>query len=221
MRPRIALIHAVPAAMPPVAEAFRARWPEAEAVNLLDDALAPDREAAGSLTPAIASRIGALADYALGLGAGGVLYTCSAFGPAIEAVRRRARVPVLKPNEAMFEAALEAGTRLGMLATFEPSVASMEDEFRALAAERGVAATIETICVPEAIRALKAGDAATHDRLLAAAAPRLAHCDAILLAHFSTSRAAPAVGAAVARPLFTAPGAAVDKLKRLLGAPTV
>jgi Asp/Glu/hydantoin racemase len=216
--PRVALIHAVTAAMAPVAAAMRARWPEAEPVNLLDDALAPDRAAARALTPEIAARIGALADYALGYGAQAILYTCSAFGPAIEAVQRRASVPVLKPNEAMFEAALETGHKLGMLATFEASVPSMEDEFRALCAARGIEATLESVCVTEARRALDAGALEEHDRLLAAAAPRLAHCDAVLLAHFSTARAEEAVSRAVGHPILTAPGAAVERLKRALNA---
>ncbi len=64
--------------------------------------------------------------------------------------------------------------------------------------------------------ALKAGDAATHDGLIAAAAPRLADCDALLLAHFSTARAAPAVAAALDRPIFTSPGSAVAKLKAMI-----
>jgi len=122
-------------------------------------------------------------------------------------------LPALKPNEAMFAAALGAGARIGMLATFGPSVAGMEDEFRQMAAAKGSRAGIETICVPEAMAALKSGDGASHDRLLAEAAPRLADCDAVLLAHFSTSRAETAVRAALARPVLTAPGAAVETLK--------
>jgi Asp/Glu/hydantoin racemase len=213
MQARIVLIHAVAVAMAPVEEAFAALWPQAERVNLLDDSLSLDRERDGKLTPVMTRRIGALAEYAAGLGAAGILYTCSAFGEAIEKASARASIPVLKPNEAMFEAALAAGRRIGMLATFAPSVASMEEEFRSLAAARGLGATIETHCAPEAMEALKAGDAATHNRLLADAAPRLADCDAVLLAHFSTARAAPAVSAALPLPVLTAPGSAVEALK--------
>lgn len=216
MSTRIALIHAVKVAIAPVEEAFGELWPEAECGNILDDSLSLDRERDGELTPAMTGRIMALADYASGTGAAGILFTCSAFGEAIEAAAARAPIPVLKPNEAMFEAALAAGRRIGMLATFAPSVQSMEDEFRSLARSRRSPATIESYCVDGAMAALKTGDTATHDRLIAEAAPRFAGCDAVLLAHFSTARAAPAVMAALDRPVLTSPGSAVAKLKAMI-----
>ena len=64
--------------------------------------------------------------------------------------------------------------------------------------------------------ALKAGDGAEHDRLIAEAAPRLANSDAILLAHFSTARAAAAVTAVLDRPVLTSPASAVAKLKGII-----
>ena len=216
MATRIALIHAVTVAIAPVEAAFRELWPEAECVNILDDSLSVDRERDGALTPAMTGRILALGAYARSTGAAGILFTCSAFGEAIETAAAGAPIPVLKPNEAMFDAALGAGRRIGMLATFEPSVASMEEEFRQAAAAQRASATIETYCVPGAMAALRAGDAATHNRLVAEAAPRFGDCDAVLLAHFSTSRAAAAASAALGRPVLTSPGSAVAKLKSLL-----
>jgi Asp/Glu/hydantoin racemase len=216
MGTRVALIHAVVVAMQPIEDAFRRSWPEVERVNILDDSLSADREKDADLTPAMFSRLGSLARYAAGNGAQGILFTCSAFGEAIEAAARTAEIPVLKPNEAMFEAALSMGRRLGMLATFAPSVASMEDEFRRMARQRRVEATIESYCVPGAMAALRAGDGARHDALIAEAAPRLRHCDAILLAHFSTARAEAAVSSVLGGAVLTAPGAAVGKLKAAL-----
>jgi hypothetical protein len=211
---RIALIHAVVVAMDPIRQAFDELWPDAELVNILDDALSPDRARDEDLTPAMRQRIIDLGRYALSTGAGAVLYTCSAFGSAIEAFAASTEKPVLKPNEAMFAHALATGRHLGMLATFGPSVASMEEEFRDIASTRGAAdARIETILIEEALTALKAGDAETHNRLLAEAAPRLAHCDAIMLAHFSTSRAFAAVTRAVTIPVLTSPRAAVEELR--------
>ena len=216
--PRIALIHAVYVAMAPVEAAFQRLWPQARRVNLVDDALPADLERDGGMTPAMMERIHRLADHAVRAGADGVIFTCSAFGEAIEAAADRLPVPVLKPNEPMFQAALGAGRRIGMLATFAASVPSMEEEFRQLARARGVEATIETVCIPEAIAAARGGDILTHNRLLAEAAPRLAHCDAVMLAHFSTSTALDDVQRVLGRAVLSAPEAAVDTLKsRLAG----
>ena len=215
--PRIALIHAVAVAMPPVHEAFRRLWPEVECIDILDTSLSRDREREGRLTETMTGRFLLLAKYAEDNGAAGVLFTCSAFGEAIEKAAAQTKIPVLKPNEAMFEAALAAGERLGMLATFEPSVAAMEDEFREMAGAAGSKTAMSSFCVPGAMKALQAGDGAEHDQLVAIAAPRFAGHDAVLLAHFSTSRAAAAVRAAVRCPVLTAPGAAVNKLKGLIG----
>ena len=220
--PRIALIHAVYAAMAPAAAAFAALWPEARCVNLVDDALPADLEAAGALTPALHARIGRLAEHALAAGADGVLYTCSAFGPAIEAAAAAAPVPVLKPNEAMFEAALDlmqhsdrqAPHRIGLLGTFAPALAAMAEEFEAMARDRGQAPVLLSHCVPAAMQAHRGGDTDSHNRLLAAAMPALADCDVVMLAHFSTSTALDAVRAVHAGTVLTAPAAAVAALKR-------
>jgi len=215
-RPRIALVHAVTVAMPPVTDALAALWPEARVQHLLDDALSPDREADGDLTPAMRDRIVSLARYAHACGASGILYTCSAFGPAIEVAKRAVPIPVLKPNEAMFDDALARGRKLGMLATFAPSVQSMEQEFATMAARRGIEATLRTFCVPNAMQVLREGRGDEHDRLLAEAAPAFADCDALLLAHFSTSRAFDAVRTRMSIPVLTSPRSAVLALRAAL-----
>ena len=93
----------------------------------------------------------------------------------------------------------------------------MEDEFRQLAGLRGVPAQIETICVEGAMPALRAGDGAAHDRLLAEAAPRLAQCDAVLLAHFSTARAEAAVRGRAVLPGADRAGRRGRRLKSRVG----
>jgi Asp/Glu/Hydantoin racemase len=212
-RPRIALVHAVRVAMQPIEDAFRAGWPDAERVNLLDDSLSVDRAAAHELQPAMFARFRALTDYAEAIGAAGLLFTCSAFGPAIDAARAGRAFSVLKPNEAMFADALAGGARIGMLATFAPSIASMEEEFRGMAERLRPGATLRALFVPDAMDALNAGNGERHDRLIAARAPELADCNAVLLAQFSMARAAPGVAAVVRSPVLTSPRSAVEKLK--------
>lgn len=209
---RIALIHALRHSPPPIEAAFVRLWPEARLMNLLDDSLSADLARDGTLTPAMTGRFLALARYALGTGADGILFTCSAFGPCIEAVQREfPRIPVLKPNEAMIEEAAAAGGRIGLLASFAPTLASMPPEFPA-----GLA--LRPRLAEGALAALDRGDAAEHDRLAGEAARDLAGCDVIALAQFSLASAAPRVAEITGRPVLTTPESAVRKLRRLLGA---
>lgn len=215
--PRIALIHATPVAVDPVVAAFKRDWPEAAVYNLLEDSLAPDLEQAGKLDEAMDERFFRLAKYSADCGADGILFTCSAFGTSIQATAQAmAPLPVLKPNEAMFEEALMLGERIGMIATFAPSVPSMEQEFVDMATAQKSSATLSTICVPDAMAALRAGDAATHNRLVAGAVTELGDVDAILLAHFSTAQAFDVVSERTALPVLTSPASAVRALKSAL-----
>lgn len=197
--------------MAPINAAFEDLWPEAERINLLEDMLAPDRAREDELSDQIIKRINALADYAVLTGAKGILFTCSAFGPAIEMAAKRLPIPVFKPNQAMFDAALAKGKNIGMLATFAPAISTMEAEFYEAAGERQ--ASIKTILVDQALDALKSGDVDKHNRLIAEAALSLQDCDAIMLAHFSTSRAQKAVEEKLGRPVLTSPVTAVNALR--------
>ena len=215
-KPRIVLLHGTPVAMVPIQQAFATRWPEAEIVDLLDASLSVDRAKDHDLTPRMFERFMELGGYAHRIGAGGILVTCSAFGPAIERMGHELAIPVLKPNDAMFQAALAQGTRIGMLATFAPSVLTMTNEFEAFVRESGSTATLRTVVVEGAMDALRKGDAETHNQLVAAQAPALADCDAIMLAHFSTSRAFDLTHAAVRAPVLTSPDSAVDRMRDMV-----
>lgn len=212
---RIALIHALAHSVAPINHALARDWPSARRMNLLDDSLSADLAAAGgTLDAAMTQRFLALADYAVGTGAQGILFTCSAFGPCIEAVKaRHAGLPVLKPNEAMIDDAVHtaAGAPIGLVASFGPTLLSMPGEFPS-------AATLRTGLATGAMAALDAGDAEGHDRQVADAARRLAAagCRVIALAQFSLARAAPAVVAATGLPVLTTVDSAVRRLRERL-----
>jgi len=202
--------------MQPIQSAFAELWPEAELVNLLDDGLSLDRAREAELTEAMIERFVAFGTYGHRMGADGILVTCSAFGPAIDRMIEALPIPVLKPNEAMFQAAIRQGGRVGMLATFGPSVGTMTEEFDEFVARSGRPAALTMVLVADAIDLLKGGDSEAHNRLVAARAPELADHDAIMLAHFSTSRAAEAVRAVVDVPVLTAPHAAVMRMREMI-----
>lgn len=213
--PRIALVHAMPVAIEPVAHVFHELWPQARISHLLDDSLPADLRAAGAITSAMVERFITLARYGESCGANAILFTCSAFGTAIEAAKRAVRVPVLKPNEAMLEEALAAGSELALLATFEPSIPSLKKEFEELASSRGIRLKLKTRTIPAAIAALQQGRSSEHDRLIAAAAAEIGPCDALVLGQFSMARAAAGIPAAPGRKVLTSPHSAVSRLKQI------
>ena len=211
---RIALIHALSHSVAPINEAFARDWPEAVRMNLLDDSLSADRAAAGRLTQQMVDRFVALARYAVGAGCEGILFTCSAFGPAIDAAARVAGCPTLKPNEAMFEQALaltpRTGTlKAGLLATFEASLPSMAHELQAMATARGAAVDLRNVFVPDAMRDLAQGRAAEHHRKVAEAAQALQDCDVVMLAQFSMAAARDEVQRRLPCPVLSSPDCAV------------
>ncbi|MFL6717543.1 MAG: aspartate/glutamate racemase family protein [Burkholderiaceae bacterium] len=211
--PRIALIHALSHSVDPINQALAHDWPQATRMNLLDDSLSADLAASGrGLDAAMHQRFHDLAEYAVGTGAQGILFTCSAFGPCIEAVaRRHANLPVLKPNEAMVADAATAAGPVGLIATFGPTLASMPPEFPA-------SVQLLTALAEGALDALNRGDTARHDELIVAQARKLqaAGCKTIALAQFSMARAREACEQATGLPVLTTVHSAVSALKRRL-----
>ena len=224
-RPRIVLIHAVREAIDPVRAAFAADMPGADVHDLLETSLSADLAAEkGVLGAAMIERFRTLGRYAATTSAAGattdaVLFTCSAFGPAIEAVQRDLAIPVLKPNEAAFREALARGTRIGLMVTFDPSLAPLRAELEGLAKAARRPVVIEPRVVPAAMAALKAGRGEEHDALLAEAARNLTDVDVIVLGQFSTARAAAAVTQASGKPVITTPTAAVAEMRKRLAVP--
>jgi len=208
---RITLVHALRHSIQPIEASFARLWPDAHLMNLLDDSLSADLARDGGLSDAMTGRFLALGRYAAGTGSDAILFTCSAFGPCIEAVARaQAPMPVLKPNEAMIEQAAARGRKIGLLSTFPPTLVSMPPEFPS---------SVEVVpkLAEGALAALDRGDRAAHDRLVVEASRDLCDCDLIALAQYSMAPAATGVAGATGLPVLTTPDSAVLKLKKMLG----
>ncbi len=216
---RIALIHALAHSVAPINQAMARDWPEALRMNLLDDSLSADlaraAQAGGDgLDAAMHQRFEDLCAYAEGTGAQAILFTCSAFGPCIEAAAsRRPHMPVLKPNEAMVADVVASGLQVGLIASFAPTLQSMPAEFPP-------SVVLQTALAGGAMAALDRGDGAAHDEAVCAAAQALLAqgCGVIALAQFSMARAAPLLRQRLPAgvPVLTTPDSAVAALRRRL-----
>ena len=223
--PRIALIHATPLAVSPINDSFKNLWPQAICQNLLDDSLSVDLARDGELTEAMIKRFLNLTHYTLSAGADAILFTCSAFGVAIEACAKESNVPVLKPNEAMFDEALSLARtdkklKVALLVTFNPSIASMSEELNQMAKAKAIDLDLVTAHVPVAMQHLANGDAQKHHDLIAQTAAQLPPCDVILLAQFSMAAAKQTVSEKLKNsnlPVLSSPVCAVQALQKALG----
>ena len=221
-RKRVMLIHALAESLEPIHKAFSTHWPEAETYDLLDSSLSADHAAnQGVLDSRMFERFQILGRYAAaashsGGDTHGILFTCSAFGPAIDTVKRELKIPVLKPNEAAFAEAVKTGRHIGLLVTFEPSLPSLSAELRAMAGQEGIPLELEARVVPHALAALHQGKPLEHDNLIARAAAELPPMDALVLGQFSMARSAQAVCLRVKTPVITTPESSVLELRRLL-----
>ena len=206
---RITLIHALKHPIVPIEAAFAKLWPDARLMNLLDDSLSADLARDGGLTEAMTERFLKLGRYAAGTGADGILFTCSAFGPCIEAVARaHAPMPVLKPNEAMIEQAVTGAAKSACCPRSRQRWCRCRGNFRPRS----------SWC--------RSSRRARWPRSTAAIAPPMtvwgggvqgpADCDVIALAQYSMARAAEMVAEASGLPVVTTPDSAVLKLKEML-----
>jgi hypothetical protein len=81
----------------------------------------------------------------------GILFTCSAFGPAINRVKAELNIPVLHPNESAFRAPLKMDNRIGLLLTFAPSAKSLTTEMHSIAEALHQTLYIKTVVVEETL----------------------------------------------------------------------
>ncbi len=213
--PKIYLIHATDVSIPPIVASFRASWPQARLANLMEDSFMPDLAADGRLTDAMIERFVHIGHYCVKGGADAILFACSAFGPAIEECRRQLKIPVLKPNEAMYEELAKKDRSVSLLATFPPSIPSMVTEINETAKAAGTRINLQPHLVEGALTALQNNNADEHNRLIADSAAKQ-QCDVIAFAQFSMAPALKLATARIKTPILTTPDSAVAKLKTML-----
>jgi Asp/Glu/hydantoin racemase len=219
MATRLGLVHTSATLVPVFAELLQPFGSKVSAFNIVDDSLIKDVIRDGELTPGIGRRVVDQIGLAERAGAEAILVTCSSIGPAVELAARLCGVPVLRVDLAMADRAVEAGGRIGVLATLATTLAPTVDlvERRAAQAGRRVAVTAH-VC-PGAFDALMAGDAATHDAaVLAGLRQLLDDSDVVLLAQASMARVAACLSPdETTVPVLASPPLAVADLAARMG----
>lgn len=212
---KVGLIHALEESETPIRESFKKIWPEAILNEYSDFQLSVDR-ANGLDESSIRSRIIDLGQEAVNDHVDAILYTCSAFGDAIEAAKNRFDLPILKPNESAFQNAISAGVDVNILVTFEPSLELLINEFEVMS--RGMYINVKGHLIEDALRLLKENQVESHNQKIISAVDMIPSHETVILGQFSMARAAEEIETSMPdRLVLNTPDAAVTALKELLG----
>ncbi len=216
----LALIHTGTFLAPVFARLVQEMIPEVKLFNIVDESLLNNTIAAKQLTPLTARRLAGYIASAEEAGADVIMVTCSSVGPAVDAARPFVRVPLLRVDQAMADAAVQTGARIGVIATLSTTLQPTADLVRARAAAQGRDVTIvEKLCTG-AFEAVSAGDGETHDRIVAAGLRELLEqVDVIVLAQASMARVVDSLPPEEkTKPIFSSPRLGVEAARRALEA---
>ena len=185
----LALVH-TSATMVPVFQKLCAEYlPGIPVFHLADDSLIQDVIARNRLTPQNARRVANHIASAEDAGADIIMVTCSSIGAAVEASVPFSSVPVLRVDQPMADAAVNSGTRIGVIATLPTTLEPTSDLVRRRALAIGKTIELEPKLCEGAFEALMSGDGEKHDTIVAAALRKLSvKVDVILLAQASMAR---------------------------------
>jgi glutamate racemase len=218
----VAFIHTSPAAVGPLMQFYSEAAPELEVTNLLDDGLL--RLLAAGRGEDVRRRLSEMLRAAAETyGPELSMVTCSSVSKEmVDSLARDFPFPVLKIDYPMARRAVSAGRRIGVAATFPPTLVPTSRLLREAAAEAGAEIEIVEEVAPEAYKALLAGDTATHDELLAKAVENLQNRDisAVVLAQVSMARTLPLISAGARVPVLTSLHTSLEAIREALG-PTV
>jgi len=210
---RIGLIHALEESEEPIRQSFQKLWPNVILNEYSDFQLSIDR-ANGLDESRIRSRIIDLGQLAVNDHVDAILYTCSAFGDAIDAAKIKFNLPILRPNESAFRMAINAESDANILVTFEPSLELLVNEFQAMS--EGLDINIKGHLIENALELLKEDQVQAHNQKIIDAVMMIPSNETVILGQFSMARAVEQINKDISDHLvLNTPDAAVTELKEL------
>jgi Asp/Glu/hydantoin racemase len=201
--------------------------PETAIFHMVDESLIADTIREGRLRRVTMRRLLALIESAEMAGADAVMVTCSSIGAGVVLGQQLFDIPVIRVDEAMAEAAVRMGKRIGVMATLrttlEPTIALLREK----AADAGIDIEIVDSLCDGAFDAVLAGDTDVHDRILSQALnDEMKGVDVVILAQASMARVVKAIPQGILSvPVLSSPELAVKSARtimaRLSGGKTV
>ena len=216
---RVACIHTVYSVISDFTGQLRAALGDDVKIHTLyDDFLATDPADTGKFSAINHQRLRLDMQAQALTGADMIVVSCSTLSPSVRLLRPEFNVPVVAIDDAMVREAVQKGCRIGLLATANSTVKPSHSALLSAAQAAGKDVDIQIICDEDAIRALKSGDKATHDRMVLEMAGRFKDRDVIVLAQASIAHMEQKVQEATGIPTLSSPSRCVAEIKGILEA---
>lgn len=210
-------LHTGPVLLDVVRSLMKELLPGTRLVNVVDDGLLDEVRKAGELTPAVSRRLIGYGFLAAGAGADAILNCCSSVGEAAEMLARLLDIPVVRIDDAMAQQAVDAGSRIAVVATLATTLEPTKRLIGRKADALGRNVILTSYLVDSAFDALLAGDGSKHDALVNAAIDRAAQeNDVVVLAQGSMARLLATRQATARAPILTSPRSGVESLRKHL-----
>jgi Asp/Glu/hydantoin racemase len=216
---KVAIIHTSPATLEPLKAQAAELLPGVEVVNFVDDSILPQLLENGGNVAEVEDRLLHYARFAEQVGADAILSACSSLGELVASAQATVRVPVVRIDDAMAEAAVRRGQRIGIAATLPTTLNPTTRLLQAKAAALGKDVEFKPVLVAGAYEKLMAGDKDGHDQMLVDALSALAQTvDVVVLAQVSMARVLPRVPEALRERFLTSPRLGMQAIKQALEA---
>jgi Asp/Glu/hydantoin racemase len=218
MKKTLGLIHTSATLVPVFQQLISQSLPDVNVFNIVDDSLIKDVIAKGELTAQTARRVVDYVGSAETAGADFIMVTCSSIGAAVEASAALTKVPVLRVDQPMADAAVQMGSKIGVIATLPTTLAPTSDLVKRRAVAAGKEIQLVSRLCEGAFEALMSGDSAKHDTMVAEALKELStQVDVILLAQASMARVVDTLSEEDKKvPILASPPQAIKHLASIL-----
>ena len=218
MTQKVAFLHTSHVLIPVFGALAKDLLPGCEVFHMTDESLIRNTIAAQHLTAATTRRVVGMIGLAHEGGAEAVMVTCSSIGAAVPVARTLYEFPIFRIDEAMAEAAVARGRRIGVAATLrttlEPTITLLEET----ADDAGKDVEIIPALFEGAFEAVLSGNTDLHDAMVQDGLRTLREkCDIVVLAQASMARVVGRLSESGA-PILTSPELAVRRMQSALAA---
>jgi Asp/Glu/hydantoin racemase len=214
--PRVALVSSTRAVFASMEAAFREAFPEAQILHLLDETLIEDFRREGGLSPHSRRKALQMTLTAQEAGVDGILVTCSTLSPSVDDFRPFVRIPIVKIDEPVIEEVVRNADTVGLLATAETVLKSVEPLVMKKAREIGRKISVRPFIKGDVWPLLQKEPAAFYRAIAGAAAEAAKECQAVILTQVSIAPGRDYVEEKLRNRVYASPTYAVRAIRKIL-----